>query len=141
MTAATITITNRQDTIPAVSPNSSDTYQLSNSTATAANLAAGTATFGITSATSYGSFTGNFNSLTNGQQIVITLDAAAITAINAAIGSGTFSTAGAVTTASSGNDYLFVGAGGGATQPEASDVFLTLTGAQQTSTPNRRLSR
>ena len=131
VTSATITITNRQDTIPAVSPNASDTYQLSDSTANPANLANGTATFGIVGVNPYGSFSADFNTITDGEQFTITLDAAAITALNAAIGTGTFTTAGAVTTAAGSNDYLFVGEGGGATLPLAGDVFLSLTGTVQ----------
>jgi len=137
--SATITITNRQDSVPAVSSNTSDTYTLFDSSASAADLASGAAAFAITGGTSYGSFTGNFNTLTDGEQIVITLNSSALSAINAAIGSGIFTTAGYVTTASTGNDYLFVGAGGGATEPLSSDVFLTLNQASSVPEPGSLL--
>jgi hypothetical protein len=131
VTAATITITNRQDTTVAASPNNFDLFDLYNSNQSSSSLAAGTATFGITGGNFYGEFGGNFNTLTNGQQIVISLNAGALAAINAAIGAGTFTTTGHVATTSGTNDFLFVGAGGGSTPPQAGDVFLTLTGATQ----------
>jgi len=135
-TAATLTVTNRQDTIPAVSMNTSDTYSVytTNSTVTALNN--GTAGYAnVVTGSPVGSISTNFNNLTDGQQLVITLSSAEVAAINSLIGTGVLSIGGQVSTANvtsfnaaaTTNDYLFVGAGGGATPPQAGDVFLTLT--------------
>jgi hypothetical protein len=126
-TGATITITNRQDTYPATSGNSSDTYALFASGATAAALNAGTAAFAnLIAGSSVGSVTTNFNNLTDGQQLTITLTGLEVAAINSLIGNGTLALTGEVTTAGLSNDYLFVGEGGGATAPQPADVVLTL---------------
>jgi hypothetical protein len=136
-TSATLTITNRQSAqVPATSPNSSDTYSVYATNASVAALNAGTALYtDLVSGSPVGSVTTNFNTLTDGQQIVISLSAAEVAVINSLIGTGVLSIGGQVDSAVSGQNYLFVGAGGGATQPLAGDVFLTLSNESAGSVP------
>jgi hypothetical protein len=125
---ATLTITNRQDATPATSGNTLDTYSVYQSGATTSDLNNGAALFSsLIAGPAMGSTSTDFQTLADGQQLVITLSASELSAINGLVGNGVLALTGGVTTAGADDDYLFVGANSGSTPPQAGDVYLTLT--------------